>query len=384
MSLSRTYLDYNATAPLRPAAREAVLNALDAFGNASSVHAEGRGARSVIERARKEVAALVSTDARNVAFTSGATEALNWALSAPWKKVLLSAVEHPAVIAPGERSSARTVFIPVDANGLVDLERFAELLRDQVGEDSEQDGALVAVQLANNETGVVQPIAEIARLVHGYGAKLLVDAVQAAGRVNIDVAALGSDYLVLSSHKMGGPTGAGALVLGSAADNELKPLIVGGGQERNKRAGTESVAALAGFGAAAIAAQDDLSRVNDFAALRDELEARLTAATPALAVIARSAPRLCNTSLVALEGASSETTVIALDLNGVAASAGSACSSGKTARSPVLAAMGVSPDMAKCAVRFSLGWATDQKDIAACDVAWRRVMKSRGGERQVA
>ncbi|MCB1528997.1 MAG: cysteine desulfurase [Hyphomicrobiaceae bacterium] len=384
MSVSRTYLDYNATAPLRPGAREAMLRALDSFGNPSSVHAEGRRARSVIECARAEIAGLVGAQARDVAFTSGATESANWVLSAPWRKILVSAVEHPAVTAPATRAGAQTMTIPVDANGLIDVELFANLLRNDIGDDPEQGDVLVAVQFANNETGVVQPIAEIAGFVHEHGAQLLVDAVQAAGRIEIDMATLGVDYLMISSHKIGGPQGVGALVFGTAESNNLKPLIVGGGQERNKRAGTENVPALAGFGAAAVAAKDDLLRVGESALLRDELEARLKAATPGLTIFAKNAPRLCNTTLVALPGASAETTVIGLDLNGVAASAGSACSSGKTARSPVLAAMDVSADMAKCAVRFSLGWATNEKDIAACEGAWQRVMKTRGGERQVA
>ncbi len=384
MSAVRTYLDYNATSPLRPDAREAMLRALDAFGNASSVHAEGRRARAMIEAARGEVAALAGAASRDVTFTSGATEAANWVLSQPWRTVLVSAVEHPAVMVPAQRSGARVEVIPVDRSGRIDPDRLSVLIDGALGSDGESaaDSVLVAVQHANNETGVVQPIAEITALAHERGVRVMVDAVQTAGRVALNQRGHAIDFMVLSSHKIGGPQGAGALVMHEAA--KLDPLIAGGGQERGLRAGTENVAAIAGFGAAAAASRRDLGRTEHLAGLRNTLEAALMHATPDLAVIGSDTERLCNTSLVALPGAAAETAVIALDLAGVAASAGAACSSGKTNRSPVLAAMGIGDDIARCAVRFSIGWATTEEDISRCISAWQRVDRIRSGVREVA
>ena len=389
MNAARTYLDYNATSPLRPEARQAVMAALDTCGNASSVHAEGRRARAMIETARVEIAEFAGAATRDVIFTSGATEAANWVMAQPWRAVIVSAVEHPAVMTPALRFGARLSVIGVDKSGCIDLDELGQLI-DKVssnGDATANEGAdagrvLVAVQFANNETGVVQPIAEIAAIAHERGAHVLVDAVQAAGRVRLNQRAHEIDYMVLSSHKIGGPQGAGALV--TRDGGALKQLIAGGGQERGQRAGTESVAAIAGFGAAAAASLRDLGDVEQLATLRDMLVTGLKKATPDLSVIGGDAERLCNTALVALPGARGETAVIALDLAGIAASAGSACSSGKTNRSPVLAAMGVADDIAQCAVRFSLGWATTQDDIARCIAAWQRVDKIRSGVRQVA
>lgn len=389
MSAVRTYLDYNATSPLRPEAREVAMRALDAYGNASSVHAEGRRARATIEAARTQVAALAGAAARDVTFTSGATEAANWVMAHPWRSLIVSAVEHPAVMAPARRSGARVDVIPVDSSGRIDPEGLGALIDSVLADVSDNgdggrrgDHVLVAVQHANNETGVMQPIAEIAAIAHERGVRVMVDAVQAAGRVALEQRAHAIDFMVLSSHKIGGPQGAGALVVREEA--RLDALICGGGQERGQRAGTENVAAIAGFGVAAAAAQRDLDRAEYFARLRDTLEAALIDATPDVAVIARDAVRLCNTSLVALPGAAAETAVIALDLAGVSASAGAACSSGKTSRSPVLAAMGIGEDIARCAVRFSLGWATTEDDIGRCICAWQRVDRIRSGARHVA
>lgn len=389
MSAGRTYLDYNATSPLRSEAREAVVCALDAYGNASSVHAEGRRARATIEAARAQVAALAGATPRELVFTSGATEAANWVLSQPWRAVIVSAVEHPAVMVPARRSGARVDVIAVDRSGRIDPEGLGALIDavladvGEIGDGGRRaDLVLVAVQHANNETGVVQPIAEIAAIAHERGVRVMVDAVQAAGRVAIEQRANAIDFMVLSSHKIGGPQGAGALVVRENA--KLDALICGGGQEHGLRAGTENVAAIAGFGAAAAAAQRDLGRTQYFARLRDTLEAALIDATPDVAVMARDAVRLCNTSLVALPGAAAETAVIALDLAGVSASAGAACSSGKTSRSPVLSAMGIGDDIARCAVRFSLGWATTEDDIGRCVRAWQRVDRIRSGARHVA
>lgn len=383
MSAVRTYLDYNATSPLRVEAREVVMRALDMCGNASSVHAEGRRARAMIEVARSEVAALAGAASRNVVFTSGATEAANWVFSQPWRFLIVSSVEHAAVMAPAMRVGADVNMIPVDGSGRIEPGVVGDLIDGALAADGcRADATLLVVQHANNETGVVQPIAEITALARQRGVRVMVDAVQTAGRVAIDMQQQGIDFLVLSSHKIGGPQGVGALVTGEHA--ALRPLLIGGGQERGQRAGTENVAAIAGFGAAAAAAWRDLSQVGRLGELRDKLEIELKSVTPDLTVIASEAERLCNTSLVALPGAVAETAVIALDLAGVAASAGAACSSGKTNRSHVLAAMGISDDIAKCAVRFSLGWATTDDDIARCVSAWQRVDKIRSSVRQVA
>lgn len=374
MSVARTYLDYNATSPLRPEARAAVVAALDSVGNASSTHAEGRAARALIEGARADVAKLVAARASAVVFTSGATEAANWVLRAAWRRLIVSAVEHPCILEPARASGAQVDIVPVGRDGLIDMGQLEHLLADETIAPAE---TLLAVQHANNETGVVQDVAAVAGLARGRGVRLLVDAVQSAGRLAIDFERLGADYLMLSSHKFGGPKGVGALVM--RGDVRLPALLVGGGQERGHRAGTENVEAIAGFGAAARAALGELSRVHEIAALRDALEDELVRMTPQAEVIGRDAPRLANTSLVALRGRTAETLIIALDLNGVAASAGAACSSGKAKRSEVLDAMGLDADLAKGAVRFSFGWASRAEDVAATSGAWQRVMKM--GER---
>lgn len=364
MSGARTYLDYNATAPLRPEARAAVVAALDAFGNASSVHAEGRRARALIDEAREAVAALVNAHPGEVVFTSGATEANTWALSAPWTHVALAGIEHDSVRAPAAAlaaaRSADVVELPVSDTGTVD---FAAAPAGR--------GTLLVLQLANNETGVLQDVAAAGRWATENGARLHTDAVQAPGRVAVDFRTLGAAMLSLSAHKIGGPKGIGALVVGAGAT--LDPLFVGGGQELRRRAGTENVAAIAGFGAAAKAALRDLESAPRMAALRDRLEAEVLAATPAAFVIGRDAPRLPNTASIALPGLSAETLVIKMDLAGVAISAGAACSSGKVGESHVLRAMGLRPEIARSAVRVSLGPETSEDDIAAFVAAWRRI-----------
>ncbi|WP_072397110.1 cysteine desulfurase family protein [Hyphomicrobium sp. CS1GBMeth3] len=362
MSAPRTYLDYNATAPLRTEARDAVVAALDAFGNASSVHAEGRRARSLIDEAREAIAALVGADASEIVFTSGATEANTWALSAPWERVALAGVEHDSVRAPATAFAtargAEVVGLPVSSEGIVDFTAAPE-------------GALLVLQLANNETGVLQDVAAAGLWATENGARLHTDAVQAPGRVAIDFRTLGAATMSLSAHKIGGPKGIGALVVGSGV--ALDPLFTGGGQEMRRRAGTENVAAIAGFGAAARAALRDLENAPRIAALRDRLEAEVLAATPEAIVIGSGAPRLPNTSSIALSGVSAETLVIKLDLMGLAVSAGAACSSGKVGESHVLRAMGLRSEIANSAIRVSLGPETTENDIAAFVAAWRRI-----------
>lgn len=352
------YLDWNATAPLLPAAREALLAALGHPGNPSSVHAFGRAARRTVEDARAAVAALVGAAPPDVVFTSGGTEANALALAGyADRPVAVSAIEHASVLAARDDA----VRIPVDEDGRVDIAALDAFLR-------VRGPALVSVMFANNETGTIQPIEAIASCVHAHGGTLHCDAVQAAGRVPVDMARQGIDMLTLSAHKLGGATGAGALVV--RAGQRPAALIRGGGQEQGARAGTENVPGVAAFGAAAQAAVGGLSGAAKLADLRDRMEDALRAAAPATRVLARAAPRLPNTSCLALPGLDSATAVMAMDLAGIAISAGAACSSGKVRPSHVLAAMRVPADVAGAAVRVSLGPSTRQEEIDRFVGAW--------------
>jgi cysteine desulfurase len=373
---NRIYLDWNATAPLRPQARSAAVAALDAAGNPSSVHAEGRAARRLIEHAREEVAALTGANPRNVVFTSGGTEANMLALTpaSGAERLLVSAIEHPSVLAGGRFPAAAVERLPVTGGGQIDLtaleRRLAELGRGQ----APRNQVLVSLMLANNETGVVQPVSQAARLAHAAGALLHVDAVQAAGRISCDLNELGADLLTLSGHKIGAPKGVGALVRRDAALGIADSLIKGGGQERGLRAGTENVAGIAGFGAAAAAAREGLvAEGARMTGLRDRLETGLAAASPDVVIFGAEAERLPNTTLFALEGMKAETAIIAFDLDGVAVSSGAACSSGKVQPSHVLAAMGVPPRLARGAIRVSLGPTTTESEIDRFITAWIRV-----------
>ncbi len=377
--LERAYFDWNATAPLRVEARAAMTAALDLTGNASSVHAEGRAARHMIETAREQVAALVGAAAKNVTFTSGGTEANMLALTpalefgarkAKRDRLLVSSIEHPSVRAGGRFALEAVEEIPVTARGQVDLDALKERL-------AGTKTAMVSVMLANNETGVVQPISQVAEIVHQAGGLLHVDAVQGAGRIACQINELSADLLTLSGHKLGGPQGVGALVRGDETLHIAQPLITGGGQERRLRAGTENVAAIAGFGAAAVAAKAARERdARHMAALRDRLEAGLKAVTPDVIIFGRESERLANTTLFAVPGMKAETAIIAFDLNGVAVSSGSACSSGKVQPSYVLAAMGREPALARGAVRVSLGWSTTESDVERLLSAWNKVSSS--------
>lgn len=372
----RTYLDWNATAPLRPAAREAMVAALSAVGNPSSVHAEGREARRIVATARLEVAALVGADPRNVIFTSGGAEANVLALApGACRRLIVSAVEHPSVLAGGRFAAVER--LPVDADGRADLAALERRLSEL---HAAGERALVSLMAANNETGVVQPIAAAAAIVHRFAGLLHVDAVQAAGRMPLDIEALDADLLTLSAHKLGGPKGAGALVRRDE-EVELVPLVTGGGQEARLRAGTENVAAIAGFGAAA-AAVELAAESAHMRALQRRLEDGLRAATPQAVIFGASVDRLPNTTLVALPGGKAETLVIACDLAGVAVSSGSACSSGKVAPSHVLAAMGVEPALARAALRLSTGPATAESDIDRLLAVWRNLAESLSKEGQ--
>jgi cysteine desulfurase len=374
MSSTRAYLDWNASAPLRPEARAAIVAALDVIGNPSSPHAEGRRVRTIVEDAREEVAALVGARPAEVVFTSGATEANNAVLTGGWQTILLSGIEHDSVLAPARRlaqsNKARVVDLAVQVSGVVDVERTAGRVS-----GAGAGSALLSLQLANNETGVLQPVAAAAAAARVLGRSVHTDAVQAAGRVAIDYRALGVDYLSLSAHKLGGPKGVGALVIRDGVS--LPPFITGGGQERRRRAGTENVPAIAGFGAAARAASRDVQAMEQVRTLRDRIEAEIMAITPSAVVIGAGGERLPNTTSVALPGASAETLVIALDLAGVAVSAGAACSSGKVGASHVLEAMGLEPALAGAAIRVSLGWSTTERDVAAFIEAWAHVTACR-------
>jgi cysteine desulfurase len=346
------YADYNAT-PVRPAAAEAVARALAAGGNASSVHRAGRTAKATLEAAREQLARKVGARARDIVFTGGATEALHLALDAAagaYGDLLVSEIEHDAVWDEAHRRTCRG--FPCNKDGVVDLAAFECALADA-------DRPLVALMLANNETGAIQPVAEAARLVREAGGSLLIDAAQALGRIDIDLPALDATYLVVSSHKCGGPPGAGALVLAPGAPFAITRR--GGGQEQGRRPGTENVPAIAGFAAALDVGADEIARVR---AIRDDFEQMVRAAHPDAVVFGAHAPRLPNTSLFALPGLAAETALIALDLEGVALSSGAACSSGKVKSSRVLAAMGVAPALARCALRASFGWASRADDPA--------------------
>jgi cysteine desulfurase len=376
---SRVYLDWNASAPLRTEAREAACAALELTGNPSSVHGEGRAARRLIEDARSEVAVLVGADPRNVIFTSSGTEANALALSpvieqgadkAPRDRLLISAIEHPSVRAGGRFAAQAIEEVPVTADGVVDLAALEQRL-------AKGGRALVSLMAANNETGVVQPIAAAAEIVHRHSGLLHVDAVQAAGRMALDINALGADFMTLSAHKIGGAKGAGALIKGDEALHFADPLIKGGGQERGSRAGTENVAAIAAFGAAAAACRKSLlAEMAHAASLRDRLEAGLRALTPEAVIFGAEAQRLPNTTLVTMPGAKAETLVIGFDLDGVAVSSGAACSSGKVAPSHVLAAMGVPAELARGAIRVSLGPATTEAEIGRFLEVWQKLVKS--------
>jgi len=379
----RVYFDWNATAPLRPEARAAMSAALDLIGNPSSVHAEGRAARQVIERARGSVAALVGGDPRCVTFTGGGTEANVLALTtevgvagAPRRdRVLISAIEHTSVLAGGRCPAELVDYLPVTSGGIIDLSALGDRLA--ALSDAGVRAPLVSLMLANNETGVIQPVAEAAALVHDRGGLLHVDAVQAAGRISIDINTLGADLLTLSGHKIGAPKGVGALVRRHLGIAIADPLIRGGGQEQNLRAGTENVAGIAGFGAAAAAAARDLeSDIAYIKRLRDRLEDYLFGGYADITIFGAASNRIPNTTLFAMPGVKAETAVIALDLAGVAVSSGAACSSGKVQPSHVLAAMGVPAELARGAIRLSLGPNNTESDVDSFQNAWIKVLGS--------
>lgn len=372
------YLDHNATSTLRPEVRAAMVHALDALGNPSSIHRAGRAARAIVEDGRENVARLVGARSEEVIFTSGGTEANVLALrgavegaagaGAPIERIYISAIEHDSVLktaaALEERYPAiRFATISVTKDGAVDIGALRRLLDEPGGR------ALVVVMVANNETGVVQPADEVVELVRNADALCLVDAVQACGKIALDFAQLGADYMTLSAHKIGGPQGSGALVAKEQAP--FAAQLLGGGQERSRRAGTENLAGIAGFAAAAKASTQE--NAASLAALRDRFEAQLRRSFPDLVVFGEKMQRLDNTSNFAIPGIAAETAVIALDLDGVMVSSGAACSSGKVQSSRVLKAMGVPHDLARSALRVSLGWNSTQSDIDAALAALEKL-----------
>lgn len=379
----RAYLDYNASAPLLPEARAAMLAVLDVSANPSSIHASGRNARRVVEEARRDIAALVNTKPDHVVFTSGATEAASTLLTPDWRmgraalrmsKLYVSVADHPCLLNGGRFAPERVMRIGVDADGVCDLAALEAALQ---AHDREEGLPLVAIHLANNETGVIQPVAEIGSIVKAAGGVLVLDAVQAAGRIALDLSAGLADYLILSAHKIGGPAGVGAFV--AASDLMMPaPLLTGGGQEKGHRAGTENLSGIAGFGAAARVARENVGSTGDILAMRDRIEATILSLAPDAEIFGYEAPRLANTTFVAIPGLKAETAQIGFDLAGVAVSAGSACSSGRVGPSHVLKAMGRDGEGG---LRVSIGRATTSKDIERFASALSQILARRAGVR---
>lgn len=359
----RAYLDHNATSPLRPEARDAMIAALDVCGNASSVHAEGRAARALIETAREDIARALGAIAPAVVFTSGGSESCNQAIrGAGVDRIIVSAVEHPCVVEAARATGKPVSIAPVNGDGVIDLAALDSLLADGEGR------ALISVMLANNETGVIQPVRDVVALAQKHDALVHCDAVQAFGKIPVNCALLGVDLLSVSAHKLGGPQGVGALVIRDGL--AVSPLIRGGGQELRRRAGTENVAAIAGFAAAVKAAGETES---DIKALRNQVESAIAQGPGKVSVFGKGVERLPNTVCFALPGLAADTALIAFDLEGVAVSSGSACSSGKVAASHVLKAMGAAEDAVASAIRVSLGWNTTDEDVNRFIESWQRI-----------
>ncbi|WP_349367032.1 MAG: cysteine desulfurase family protein [Nitratireductor rhodophyticola] len=380
MSATRAYLDFNASAPLLERARVAMLDALSMPANPSSVHTEGREARRVLEDARTHVARLAGARPEHVIFTSGATEAAAMLLTPRWKMgraplgfsaLYVSASDHPCILKGGRFSQSDIKTIPVRPDGLIDLAELETLL---AAHDRNAGLPLVAVHAVNNETGIVQPVEEIGRMAKAHGATTVFDAVQAAGRIPVDVSSGYADYIILSSHKIGGSKGAGAVV-GSADLMMPEPLIHGGGQEKGHRGGTENLAAIAGFGAAAAEAYEGLGRIAALSTMRDRFEAAILKHVPDAVIHGRDVQRVANTSFFSIPGMKAETAQIAFDLGGVALSAGSACSSGRVGPSHVLQAMGQGDEAS--ALRVSIGHASSEQDLALFDAALAGIAKRR-------
>jgi cysteine desulfurase len=363
---NKVYLDYNSTTPIKPEVIDNMSKVMAETGNASSIHGFGQAARHHVENARKAVGDMVRVESTQVIFTSGATESNNSVLQGfSGQRVLAGATDHPAVLDVLDNAER----IPVLSSGLIDMDALGRMLDDAEGP------ALVSIMLVNNETGVVQPLADIARFIKKKHRAVFIhtDAAQAPGRIDIDMPSYQIDYMSLSSHKFGGPQGVGALIVTPGA--KPVPLLRGGGQEKRQRSGTENVAGIAGMGVAASMAADDLAKASDFAALRDGAESRILEAIPDAKIFGRDVQRISNTINVALPGAEAQTQLMSLDLAGVAVSNGSACSSGKVTASHVLEAMGADESLSGSAIRMSFGWKTTKADIDQFVDAWIRMAK---------
>lgn len=358
--MSRIYLDYNATTPLRVTARAAMEQGFSLLGNASSIHTNGRNVRQHIEQARQKLADFFQRPAADVVFTSGATEANNLVINGMKGAIIASAIEHDSVL----KARPGITLCPVNQDGVIELDQLETLLQTQKPE-------LVSVMAANNETGVVQPLADITKLCRQYSCAFHVDAVQAIGKMPIDWSQLNIDYLSLSAHKIGGPSGIGALIINPA--KALKAQMLGGGQERYYRAGTENLLGILGFAAALEAVHQDDWLV--IAGLRDRLEQKLKTLDVGVEIFGHRALRLPNTTTIRMPGVKNNLQVMDFDLNGFAVSAGSACSSGKVSRSHVLAAMGIDQEICDQSIRVSLGWQTTAEEIDQFYSCWVRLLQ---------
>ncbi len=357
------YLDYNATAPLKPEAYKAMMQIMQKPYNASAVHSYGQQARKIVEEAREEIAGLCGSQPSQVIFNSGATEANNTVLQHFYsEKILISAIEHAAVSAV----CSHAIKITATKEGIIDLNVLEENLK-------KEKPALVSVMAVNNETGVIQPVEKIAALCKKYGALYHCDAVQAPGRIHIDVPASGIDFLTLSAHKIGGPQGVGALILGLCGDTPT--LLHGGGQEKGARAGTYNAAGIAGFGAATKSLLNDKKHYSQLEIWRDQIEEEILNVAADVIIFGRTVKRVNNTSMFALPGITSDRVMMALDLEGIAISNGSACSSGSIKPSPVLIGMSYDIEIARCALRISMGWNTSQKDVDGFLQTWPKIYK---------
>jgi len=362
--MNKIYLDYNATALIRPEVLSLVTQVMGDVGNASSVHSFGQSARKYVENARAQIATLCAVTAEEITFTSGATESINTVLSGyRGKRVLISAIEHPAVIAAAPQAEK----VPVTSNGLVDMEAYKAMLHEGA------PPALVSIMLVNSETGVIQPVKEMAKMAHDVGAHFHTDAVQGAGRMDISLETMGADYMSLSAHKMAGPQGVGAIITRKGL--EVPKFMLGGGQEKNCRAGTHNTAGIAGMGLAAELALKQMPDYTEIQKLRDDMEAQMRQISNEIIIYGGNAPRVGNTCNVGLNGVPAQTQMMALDLEGIAVSSGSACSSGSFKPSHVLTAMGASEEDAKSALRISLGWATTSADIDAFLESYKKIIE---------
>lgn len=369
------YLDHNAGAPMRPEVRDLMIELLATTGNASSVHQHGRKARARIETAREQVARLCGSKMKSVTFVSGGTEANMTALTPVWQsagepnylsRLVVSAVEHPAVLTGGRFPASNKTVVPVNGDGVVDL----EFLEEKV---ARLEPSLISVMAANNETAVIQPLEAIGEIASRYGHYFHVDAVQAPGRIDIEIDKWQADVVTFSAHKFGGPQGAGAVVVRSSSRTP-SALMVGGGQENWRRGGTENVSAISGMGIASELALAEVENVSRLEKLKQRLEAGLKSICSQTVIFGESVPRLANTTFFAVPGVQAETALIAFDLANVSVSSGSACSSGKVSVSHVLSAMGVSEKLARCAIRVSTGWNTSEEDIDRFLEVWPEVV----------